>query len=78
MSRPAGQTWRQRVEQNRGRHVAARYARAHTGAERAAVEFDRARRALRRLEKRDPAAAQVGWEALGEVLARFADRIGPR
>jgi hypothetical protein len=78
MSRPPGQTWRQRVEQNTRRRTAARYAKAYDARDRAVIEFDRVRRALRRLEKKDRAAAEVGWVVLGDVLARMADRLEER
>ena len=71
-----GRTWRHRSADNRRRYQAHRYAKAHTTVDLASVEFDRCRQVLRRLEKRNPAASEAGWEALTDLLARFADRYG--
>lgn len=51
----------------------AKYARAVTPAQRAAVDFDRVRAAIKDLERRDPQRAAALWNELSAVLARLRD-----
>jgi hypothetical protein len=52
---------------------AARYAKATTAAQLAAVEFDRLRAALRDLAKRDPQAAEAAWNDVYALLAKIRE-----
>ena len=52
---------------------AAKYAKAVTPAQKAAVDFDRVRAAIRDLERRDPARAAAYWLELSAILGRLCD-----
>ena len=64
-----------RATTNRRRHLNHRYAKARTSLEVAAVEFDRARRAIKRLARRDAEAAQRAARVLAEQVGRLASQI---
>lgn len=59
------------------RRWAARYARAATPSQRAAVDWDRLRAALADLAKQDPAAAERAWLSVASLLSDAADRYQP-
>jgi hypothetical protein len=51
----------------------AKYARAVTPAQKAAVDFDRVRAAIKDLERRDPPRAAALWNELSAILTRLRD-----
>ena len=60
----------------------AKYAKAVTPAQKAAVDFDRLRAALKDLERRDPQQAAAYWSQLSAILTRLRNatqrNVAPR
>lgn len=69
---PAAQRRADKAEREQARWDA-KYSRAVTPAQRAAVDFDRLRAALKDLERTDPARAGAYWVELSRLLARLCD-----
>ena len=70
--RPAAQRRADKAEREAARW-AAKYANAATPAQRAAVDFDRVRSAIRKLEEIDPTRATAYWSELSAILGRLHD-----
>lgn len=70
--RPAAQRRAEKAEREKARWDA-KYARAVTPAQRAAVDFDRVRAAIKDLERNDPARADAYWAELSALLTRLRD-----
>ena len=70
--RPVAQRRADKAEREAERW-AAKYAKAATPAQRAAVDFDRVRAAIRDLEKHDPQRAAAYWSELSAILGRLHD-----
>ena len=70
--RPAPQRRTEKAEREQARWDA-KYARAVTPAQRAAVDFDRVRAAIKDLERRDPQRAAAHWSELSAILRRLCD-----
>lgn len=68
--RPAAQRRADAAEREADRW-AAKYAKAATPAQKAAVDFDRARAALKKLENIDPHRAAAYWAELSAFLDRL-------
>ena len=70
--RPAAQRRKSKEEREQARWDA-KYAKAVTPAQRAAVDFDRVRAAIKDLERRDPQRAAAYWSELSGLLRRLRD-----
>ena len=70
--RPAAARRKDKAEREQARWDA-KYARAVTPAQRAAVDFDRVRAAIKDLERRDPQRAAAHWSELSAILRRLRD-----
>ena len=68
--RPAAERRADKAEREAARW-AAKYANAATPAQRAAVDFDRVRSAIRKLEDTDPTRATAYWSELSALLGRL-------
>jgi hypothetical protein len=71
-ARPAAQRKKDKAEREQARWDA-KYARAVTPAQRAAVDFDRVRAAIKDLERVDPNRADAHWHELSAILRRLCD-----
>lgn len=70
--RPAAQRRNDKTEREQARWDA-KYAKAVTPAQRAAVDFDRVRAAIKDLERLDPQRAEAHWHELSAILRRLHD-----
>jgi hypothetical protein len=70
--RPVAQRRAEKAEREQERWDA-KYAKAVTPAQRAAVDFDRVRATIKDLERTDPARADAYWVELSRMLARLCD-----
>lgn len=70
--RSAAQRRKDKAERENARWEA-KYSRAVTPAQRAAVDFDRARAAIKDLERIDPARAEIYWAELSAFFRRLCD-----
>lgn len=70
--RPAAQRRADKAEREQERWDA-KYSRAVTPAQKAAVDFDRVRAAIKDLERIDPARAAARWSELSAILTRLCD-----
>jgi hypothetical protein len=70
--RPAAARRKSKEEREQARWDA-KYAKAVTPAQRAAVDFDRVRAAIKDLERVDPQRADAHWHELSAILHRLHD-----
>ena len=70
--RPAAKRRADKAEREQARWDA-KYAKAVTTAQRAAVDFDRVRAAIKDLERLDPQRAEAHWHELSAILRRLHD-----